>query len=98
MIQHYYSYKELEYDQDHLITSSLDISINDEDFGKYNHPKNSNNDSFLDGKINTDFSGNSIVTMTCDDECVCTLEKTQPTCQIQAAIYFPSVEDAYYGM
>ena len=92
--------KEYYYEYDHNIESSLELTIGGESFGPFHPPYNyyDNFDEYDYGYINPQYDGNTLVTVTCDNECVCTVEQTENQCEIKAVLDFPSIEDApYYG-
>jgi hypothetical protein len=97
-VQHWPSPDELYYEKDHLIVSTMSVSINGDDSEKFSYPQSFDIDTHLaDGSANPDYPGTLYVDVTCDSRCDCDMVERLPTCELKAELSFPDFADGYYG-
>ena len=98
LLQHKFDYEyEKYYDDDHMILANLDIIINGQSMGTFNHPKNKNQSTHNeDGTVNANFKGTVFVHVTCDNACACTVQKRLPVCPIRAELSYPVTTSSDY--
>jgi len=103
-LEHFFNDELENYDnyKDSEMTANLAISIAGKPFGLFSHDANIGVDTHTtDGTINPEYNGDTVVTVTCDDDCNCEVEQLCNVCEIKAEIKFPSLSAAeaegYYG-
>ena len=97
LIHHYFTEEEQDYDEDHLLRSVFTVTAGDADNKATNWFKsgsNNNVDTHLNDvkhleDINLEYDSVYSVTVTCNNECVCDIQKSKPTCNLHAEIEFP---------
>lgn len=71
-VRHHFSEKELYYDMDHSIRSTLTLSIDGDRKEEFQTKWNKNTDTHLEsGEINPSYVGDYQVHVSCDDLCIC---------------------------
>ena len=74
-VKHHFSDYEKYYDGDHSIRGILSIFVNNQLMGEYAHKQNKNTDTHLGTVTNPDYVGNYLVTVECDNQCNCQVNK-----------------------